>query len=111
LNEKAALKLLVKLTPPVNYKHVYGVNNGVFATTGMWSSSFYLGSFAGPTFSGILVDNFGFPWTTMLFFFIYCIMIAAGGIELAVLTKIIKSEAKPGYQKLDGITITDSVKV
>ena len=83
----------------------------VLTPKGMWSSSFYLGSFAGPTFSGILVDNFGFAWTTMLFFFIYCIMIAAGGIELAVLTKVIKTEAKPGYQKLDGDTITASPKV
>ena len=68
----------------------------------MWSSSFYLGSFAGPTFSGILVDNFGFRWTTVLFFTLFCIMTIVDGFELAFLRKVLKKEAKPGYSKLEG---------
>ncbi len=70
----------------------------------MWSSSFYLGSFAGPTFSGILVDYFGFRWTTMLYFCIFCIMIAVDAFELAFIKKATRNEAKPGYQKIEGST-------
>lgn len=72
---------------------------------GMWSSSFYLGSFAGPTYSGILVDNFGFQWTTMLYFCIFCIMIAVDGFELAFIKKVTQNETKPGYQKIEGSTL------
>ena len=45
------------------------------ASTGMWSSSFYLGTFVGPTLGGVLVDACGFPWTTVIFFGFYCVTI------------------------------------
>jgi hypothetical protein len=54
---------------------------------GMWSSSFYLGSFAGPTFSGILVDYLTYKWTTFIYFVIYCTMLAADVAEFAFLKK------------------------
>jgi hypothetical protein len=53
----------------------------------MWSSSFYLGSFAGPTFSGILVDYLTYKWTTFIYFVIYCAMLAADVAEFAFLKK------------------------
>ena len=34
--------------------------------SGLWSSTFALGAFVGPSAAGILLDNFGFPWATML---------------------------------------------
>ena len=43
-------------------------NSGSLKNTfylGLWSSSVYLGAFLGPTIGGFLVDNFGFPNSTM----------------------------------------------
>ena len=37
----------------------------------MWSASFYIGNFIGPTVAGFLVDAYGFEWTTMVFFGVY----------------------------------------
>ena len=34
---------------------------------GLWSATFYLGTFVGPTLAGVLVDNFGFKLTTMIY--------------------------------------------
>ena len=50
---------------------------------GMWSSSFYLGNFLGPTVGGLLVDAFGFAWTTIVFSFLYCFMIIVNLCELS----------------------------
>jgi len=41
--------------------------------SGLWSASFYLGFFLGPTFAGISVENFGFRSTTIAFLVIYCL--------------------------------------
>ena len=32
---------------------------------GLWTSTFALGAFIGPTVAGILFDNIGFPWGTL----------------------------------------------
>ena len=40
----------------------------------MWSASFYLGNFLGPTIGGLLVDYFDFPWTAFTFSIVYIIM-------------------------------------
>lgn len=39
----------------------------------MWSSTYFLGNFLGPTVSGFLVDAYDFEWTTVVFCGIYCI--------------------------------------
>ena len=49
---------------------------------GLWSSSFYLGAFLGPSIAGFLVDAYGFGWTTVIFSIIYCVGIALNIIEL-----------------------------
>ena len=49
----------------------------------MWSSSFYLGNFLGPTVGGLLVDAYGFAWTTIVFSFLYCFMIIVNLCELS----------------------------
>ena len=33
----------------------------------MWSSTFYLGNFLGPTVSGFLVEAYDFEWTAVVF--------------------------------------------
>ena len=33
--------------------------------SGLWTSTFALGAFVGPTVAGILFDNIGFPWATL----------------------------------------------
>jgi len=40
---------------------------GNLMVTGLWSATFYLGTFVGPTLAGVLVDNFGFKLTTMIY--------------------------------------------
>ena len=58
---------------------------------GMWSSSFYLGNFLGPTVGGLLVDAYGFAWTTIVFFFLYCFMIIVNLCEL-IYAIVVKKE-------------------
>ena len=47
----------------------------------MWSASFYIGNCIGPLIAGILVDSYGFRWSTQIFFAIFCLVIA---IDIAV---------------------------
>ena len=42
----------------------------------------YFGSFIGPTVAGFLVDAYGFEWTTVLFFGLYCCIMIADLCEL-----------------------------
>ena len=49
----------------------------------MWTASFFLGNFAGPTVAGFLTEHFGFRWASFLFFLINCFVLAIDLIELA----------------------------
>ena len=40
---------------------------------GMWTTSLYLGMFAGSTFGGIMVENYGFRTATVVLFIICCL--------------------------------------
>ena len=42
---------------------------------GLWSASFYLGSFLGPTLGGILVEQSGFANACLLAFLANCLMV------------------------------------
>ena len=48
----------------------------------VWSSSFYLGNFMGPTIGGFFVDELGFPWTTALFSFLYCVTMCINLVDI-----------------------------
>ena len=50
---------------------------------GLWSSSFYLGAFLGPSIAGFLVDAYGFEWTTVIFAIFYCVGIVFNVFELS----------------------------
>ena len=50
----------------------------------MWTSSFFLGNFLGPTLSGIFVDNFGFRSTTLGFFVMFTLNIMVDTMELFI---------------------------
>merc|ERR1712136_676024 len=41
--------------------------------SGMWTSSFYLGNFVGPTLGGVLVDYYGFRTTCVVMFGACCL--------------------------------------
>jgi len=51
--------------------------------TGMWSATFYLGTFVGPTMAGFLVDNHGFRFTSVLFCFFFMGSLVMNIIEIA----------------------------
>ena len=51
--------------------------------SGLWTSSFYLGNFLGPTLAGVLVDSYGFRWSTQIFFFCYITNLIATVLDLA----------------------------
>ncbi len=53
----------------------------------MWSSSFFFGSFAGPTLGGILIEYFGFPMTAIFFAFFVCLPAFADIFELILFQK------------------------
>jgi len=53
----------------------------------MWSASFYLGNFVGPTASGILVDAWGFKFTTVVLFVIFSFNLIVDCSELLYQTR------------------------
>ena len=66
----------------------------------MWSASFYLANFIGPTFGGILVDFYGFRSTTNICSALLMVMILIDLYDLNMSMK--KSDVKDsGYKKLD----------
>ena len=65
---------------------------------GMWSASFYIGNFIGPTVSGFLVDAYGFEWTTMVFFGLYGFILLVDISELAYNIK--RSKDSLPYEKM-----------
>ena len=42
----------------------------------------YFGGFIGPTLAGFLVEAYGFPWTTVLFFWLLCLSTIVDIVEL-----------------------------
>ena len=44
--------------------------------SGLWTSTFALGAFIGPTLAGILFDSVGFPWATMLVIGVHILVLA-----------------------------------
>ena len=48
----------------------------------MWSASFYLGNFVGPTVSGIFIDVWGFKYTTLILFVVYLFCLFIDFFEL-----------------------------
>ena len=81
----------------------------------MWSASFYIGNFIGPTVAGFLVDAYGFKWTTMVFFGMYGFILLVDIFELTynvkkckdtprirprIPSRIISQRIAPGYEKM-----------
>jgi MFS family permease len=70
-------------------------------TLGMWSTSFYLGNFLGPTIAGFLVEAWGFRQATVLFFSLFLVMIFVDIIELLYNIKQNKKATNTEYAQLD----------
>ena len=67
----------------------------------MWSTSFYLGKFLGPTLAGISVDNYGFRTTTIWFFALLCGILVVDFFELIFsVRKIRRKIKKEEYEEL-----------
>jgi MFS family permease len=67
----------------------------------MWSSSFYLGNFLGPTVAGILVESFGFRLTTLIVFSLFIFMFIVDSLELFYYLKYVIVPKKQGYIEFD----------
>ena len=67
----------------------------------MWSFSFFLGNFLGPTLSGIFVEKYGFRSTTLFFFGVYCLNIIIDSLELAYNILVNKKKLKSDYQVME----------
>ena len=66
---------------------------------GMWSASFYIGNFIGPTAAGFLVDAYGFEWTTVVFFSLYGFILLVDIFELSFNVK--KTKEALSYDKME----------
>ena len=66
----------------------------------MWSASFYIGNFIGPTVSGFLVDAYGFEWTTIVFFSLYAFILVTDIFELTFNLWKSKGNIYKGYEIL-----------
>ncbi len=73
----------------------------MFGILGMWSTSFYLGNFLGPTIAGFLVDAWGFRQSTVVFFSLFLVMIVVDFIELGYNIKLKRTTKSAEYQQLD----------
>ncbi len=49
----------------------------------MWTFSFYLGNFVGPTVAGFLVERRGFRWAASAYFGLFMLMVAADLVDIA----------------------------
>jgi MFS family permease len=67
---------------------------------GMWSASFYLGNFLGPTVSGFLVEAYGFRNSTVLFFSILLFILVIDVFELAYNVRMKRSTKNVNYEEL-----------
>ncbi len=65
---------------------------------GLWSSSFYLGNFLGPTISGFVVEAIGFSWTATTFVPVFVIMFCANLAEL--IYNVRKGGRKADYEEI-----------
>ena len=63
----------------------------------MWTSSFYLGNFVGPTVGGFLVDYYGFGMAALVMFAACCLSIL---IDVAELSYSISQNKETGYEQL-----------
>ena len=67
--------------------------------TGIWTSSFYLGNFVGPTFGGILVDYYGFRKSSVVVFGACCFSALVDIIDCLYINYFI-SEKSEEYQPI-----------
>ena len=65
----------------------------------MWSASFYIGNFIGPTAAGFLVDAYGFERTTVVFFSLYIFILLVDIFELSFNVK--KTKEALSYDKME----------
>jgi len=73
--------------------------NTYIMISGMWSASFYIGNFIGPTAAGFLVDAYGFEWTTVVFFSLYGFILLVDIFELSFNVK--KTKEALSYDKME----------
>ena len=74
--------------------------NTYIIISGMWTTSFYLGNFVGPTTAGFLVESLGFRVTTMAFFAIYLAMAVVDAVDLWAKTRIAAVASDEGYNEV-----------
>ena len=71
-----------------------------FQSSGMWSTTFYLGSFLGPTIAGFLVDAKGFRFSTIPSFVLCILILVVDIVELAYNIKMKRSAKNLDYEEL-----------
>jgi MFS family permease len=75
----------------------YFAENDYFFASGIWSASFYLGNFVGPTAAGFMVEAYGFRSTSVVFFALYCVMVLVDASELLFR---VGAGRRHGYERL-----------
>ena len=75
--------------------------NFYFCLIGMWSASFYFGNFVGPTTSGILVDAWGFKFTTVVPFVVYLFSVIVDFLELLYQTRNSFKDSQQEYLNVE----------
>ena len=69
--------------------------------SGMWSTSFYLGNFLGPTIAGFLVDAYGFRSASVVFFSLFVIITFVDLSELFYNIKMKRHRGSEAYDQLE----------
>ena len=91
--------IIKQIKKMICYNHDPYINIRNKYVLGVWTLSFFLGSAVGSTLSGFLVDAYGFEWTTVVFFAIYCIILVVDVFEL--LCNFKPSMYEPSYKRVD----------
>ncbi|XP_059097668.1 MFS-type transporter SLC18B1-like [Tigriopus californicus] len=72
--------------------------NTYMVLTGLWTASFHLGSFVGPTVAGFIVDAIGFPQTSQISMAVFLLMAIVDCIQYYCQGR--KSKSRSQYENL-----------
>jgi MFS family permease len=94
-NQKGSVK-----TTTIKFESFCNILFRLYFHQGMWSTSFYLGNFLGPTVSGFLVEAYGFRNSTIVFFSLLIVILVVDVFELAYNVRLKRSAKNVNYEEL-----------
>ncbi|KOC69871.1 MFS-type transporter SLC18B1 [Habropoda laboriosa] len=106
-----AAQLVASFTDALRTSIQYGFPNNLETyglISGLWTSTFALGAFIGPSVAGILLDNIGFRNSTMFIVFLHLLVGVVAAVFLSSCTRGSKPYTEIGTAEDLRVPLTDS---